>query len=104
MQPEKWWKWKCKNVKTFDPKYTNSHDEDSGRRKNNEKVCKSLTEKLLRLTKTASVKSLFLQKLISALQDLVKQAEAIANIDTNLNLDQMLPSYKPMPNEKLEVV
>ena len=42
--------------------------------------------------------------MISASQNLVKQAEAIANIDTNLNLDQMLPSYKPMPNEKLEVV
>ena len=36
-----------------------------------------------------------------ALQDLVKQAEAIANTDTNLNLDRMSSLYKHMPNEKL---
>ena len=36
-----------------------------------------------------------------ALQDLVKQAEVIANIDNNLNLDHMSPSYKHVPNEKL---
>ena len=88
--------------KTFDPKYTNPHYEDSSRCKNNEKVCKSLIKKLLRLTETESVKSLFLPKMISVLQDLLKQAEAIANIDTNLNLDHMSPSYKPMPNEKLD--
>ena len=88
--------------KTFDPKYTNSHDEDSSRCKNNERVCKSLIEKLLRLTETESAKSLFLTKMISALQDLVEQAEAIANIDTNLNLDHMSPSYKNMTNEKLD--
>ena len=40
--------------------------------------------------------------MISQLQDLEKQAEAIANIDTNLNLDHMSPSYKPMPNGKLD--
>ena len=40
--------------------------------------------------------------MISALQDLVKQAEAITNIDTSLNLDHMSPSYKPIPNEKLD--
>ena len=34
--------------------------------------------------------------MISALQDLVKQEETIANIDTNLNLNYKLPSYKPM--------
>ena len=61
-----------------------------------------MIERLLRLTETESVKSLFLPKMISALQDLVKQAEAIANIGTSLNLDQMSPSYKPMPNEKLD--
>ena len=32
----------------------------------------------------------------------MKQAEAIANIDTDLNLDYMSPSYKPMPNGKLD--
>ena len=89
--------------KTFDPKYTNPHYEDSSRCKNNERVCnKSLIERLLRLTETESVKSLFFPKMISALQDLVKQAEAIANTDTSLNLDHMSPSYKPMPNEKLD--
>ena len=88
--------------KTFDPKYTNSHDEDSSRCKNNERVYKSLIEKLLRLTENESVKSLFLPKIISASQDLVKQAEAIANIDTNLNLDHMSPSHKNMTNEKLD--
>ena len=87
--------------KTFDPKYTNTHYEDSSRCKNNVRVCKSLTERLLRLTETESIKSLFLPKMISALQDLVKQAEDIVNIDTGLNLDHMSPSYKPMPNEKL---
>ena len=87
--------------KTFDSKYTNTHYEDSSRWKNNVRVCKSLIERLLRLVETESVKSLFLPKMISALQDLVKQAEAIANIDTGLNLDHMSPSYKPMPNEKL---
>ena len=40
--------------------------------------------------------------MISALQDLVKQEETIANIDTNLNLNYKLPSYKPMPNERLD--
>ena len=40
--------------------------------------------------------------MISALQDLVKQAETVANIDTNLNLDYMSLSYKSMPNEKLD--
>ena len=40
--------------------------------------------------------------MISALQDLVTEAEAILNIDTNLNLDHMSPSYKSMPNEKLD--
>ena len=40
--------------------------------------------------------------MISASQNLVKQAEAIANIDTNLNLDHVSPSYKPMPYEKLD--
>ena len=87
---------------SFDPKYTNPHYEDSSRWKNNERVCKSLIERSVRLTETQSVKSLFLPKMISALQDLVKQAEAIANIDTNLNLDHMPPSYKFMPNEKLD--
>ena len=81
--------------KTFDLWYTNSHDEDSSRCKNNERVYKSLIEKLLRLTENESVKSLFLPKMISVSQDLVKQAEAIANIDTNLNLDHMSPSSKP---------
>ena len=33
---------------------------------------------------------------------MVKQAEAIANIDTNLNLDHMSPPYKPKPNKKLD--
>ena len=61
-----------------------------------------MIEKLLRLTETESVESLFLPKMISALQDLVKQAEAIANIDTDLNLVYMSPSCKPMPNEKLD--
>ena len=61
-----------------------------------------MIEKLLRLTETKSVKSLFLPKMISALQDLVTEAEAILNIDTNLNLDHMSPSYKSMPNEKLD--
>ena len=88
--------------KTFDPKYTNPQYEDSNRCKNNERVCKLLIEKLLRLTETESVKSLFLPKMVSALQDLVKQAEAIANIDINPNLDYISPSYKPMPNEKLD--
>ena len=60
-----------------------------------------MIKKLLHLTETESVKSLFLPKLILAGEDLVKQAEAIANVDTNLNLDYMLSSYKPMPNEKL---
>ena len=50
---------------------------------------------------TESVKSLFLPKMISLLQDLVKQAEAIPIIESNLNLDHMSPSYKHMPNEKL---
>ena len=36
----------------------------------------------------------------SALQDLMKQAEAIPNIDTNLNLDHMSPSYKSMLIQK----
>ena len=40
--------------------------------------------------------------MISALQDFMKQAEAIPNTDTNLNLDHMSPSYKSMPNEKLD--
>ena len=40
--------------------------------------------------------------MISALQDLVKQEEAIANIDTKLNLNYKLQSYKPMPNERLD--
>ena len=71
--------------KTFDPKYTNPQYEDKDRCKNNERVCKSLIKKILCLT----------------LQDLMKQAEAIANIATNINLDYMSPSYKPMPNEKL---
>ena len=88
--------------KTFHPKYTNPHYEDNSRCKNNKRACKSLIERLLRLTEIESVKSLFLPKMISALQDLVKQAEAIANIDTNLNLDHMSPSYKPMPNENLD--
>ena len=61
-----------------------------------------MIEKLLGLTETESIKSLFLPKIISALQDLVEQAEAIANIDTNLNLDHMSPSYKTMTNEKLD--
>ena len=61
-----------------------------------------MIEKLLGLTETESIKSLFLSKIISALQDLVEQAEAIANIDTNLNLDHMSPSYKTMTNEKLD--
>ena len=30
-----------------------------------------------------------------------KKAEAIAKIDTNLNLESMSPSYKSVPNEKL---
>ena len=38
--------------------------------------------------------------MILAQEDLVKQAEAIANVDTNLSLDYILSSYKPMPNEK----
>ena len=88
--------------KTFDPKYTNPHYEDSSRCENNKRVCKSLIERLLRLTETESVKSLFLPKMILASQALVRQAEAIANINTNLNLDHMSPSYKPMPNEKLD--
>ena len=86
--------------KTFDLKYTNPRYEDSSRCKNNERVCKSLIKKLLHLTVTESVKSLFLPKLILVGEDLVKQAEAIANVDSNLNLDYMLSSYKPMPNEK----
>ena len=61
-----------------------------------------MIEKLLRLTETESIKSLFLPKMISALQDLVTEAEAIPNINTNLNLDHMSPSYKSMPNEKLD--
>ena len=41
--------------------------------------------------------------MISALQqDLVKQGEAISNIDTNLNLDYLSSSYKLMPNEKFD--
>ena len=40
--------------------------------------------------------------MISTLQDLVKQSEAIVNIDTNLNLDNESPSYKPLINEKLD--
>ena len=32
----------------------------------------------------------------------MKQAEAIANIDINLNLDYMSPSCQPMPNERLD--
>ena len=91
-----------RTYKTFDPKYANPHHEDSSRCKNNESACKTLIEKLLRLTETKSVKSLFLPKMISALQDLVTEAEAILNIDTNLNLDHMSPSYKSMPNEKLD--
>ena len=86
--------------KTFDLKYTNPRYEDSSKCKNNERVCKSLIKKLLHLTVTESVKSLFLPKLILVGEDLVKQAEAIANVDSNLNLDYMLSSYKPMPNEK----
>ena len=39
--------------------------------------------------------------MISTFQNLLKQTEAIADIDTNLNLDHMSPSYKSMPNEKL---
>ena len=61
-----------------------------------------MIEKLLRLTEIESAKSLFLTKMISALQDLVEEAEAISNIDTNLNLDHMSPSYKNMTNEKLD--
>ena len=45
---------------------------------------------------TESVKSLFLPKTILALDDLVKQAEAIANLGTNSNLES---SYKHMPIE-----
>ena len=46
---------------------------------------------------TESVKSLFLPKTILALDDLVKQAEALANLGTNSNLES---SYKHMPIEK----
>ena len=80
----------------------NSHDKDSSRCKHNERVCKSLIEKLLRLMEIQSVKLFFLPKMLSALQDLLKQAEAIAYIDTNLNLDHISPFYKPMPNEELD--
>ena len=50
--------------KFFDPKHTNPDYEDSSRCKNNKRVCKSLTERLLRLTKTESVKLLSLPKMI----------------------------------------
>ena len=53
-----------RTYKTFDGEYTNSQYEDNSRWKNNERVCKPLIEKLLRLTKTESVKSLFLPKMI----------------------------------------
>ena len=59
-----------------------------------------MIKKLLHLTETQCVQSLFLPKMILAREDLVKQAEAIANVDTNLSLDYILSSYKPMPNEK----
>ena len=61
------------------------------------RVCKSLIKKLLDLMETESVKSLFLPKTILVLDDLVKQAEAIANLGTNSNLES---SYKRMPSEK----
>ena len=40
--------------------------------------------------------------MISALQDFMKQAEAIPNTDTNLNLDHMSPSCKSIPNAKID--
>ena len=56
-----------------------------------------MIKKLLDLMETESVKSLFLPKTILVLDDLVKQAEAIANLGTNSNLES---SYKRMPSEK----